>query len=93
MSGEAQAPCPPNSALMQAWKAHKATEDYINSHKWATVYIPEDDADEIMRIQESGKNPWTRHMKLRAIEGSLWAMFAAGWRAAGGENPFDKTTK
>ena len=88
MSGGASAPCPPDSALMKAWEAYKATEEYANSHKWATAYIPEDDPDEIERVRESGKNPWTRHMKLQAVEGSLWAMFSAGWRAAGGADPF-----
>lgn len=88
MSEEAMAPCPPDSALMKAWEAHKATENYDNSYTWATRYIPQDDLEEIERIKASGANPFTQQMKLQAVEGSLWAQFTAGWAAAGGANPF-----
>jgi hypothetical protein len=84
----AMAPCPTDSALMIAWKAYRETDDYKNSYSWATRYIADDDPQEIERIQQTGANPWTRQMKLRAVEGSLWAMFSAGWRAGGGANPF-----
>lgn len=84
----AQAPCPPDSALMKAWEAYKATEDYANSYGWATRYIPEDDPEEIERIRSSGSNPWTRQMKVQAVEGSLWAAFTQGWDGAGGAPPF-----
>ena len=86
----AMAPCPTDSALMKAWEAHKATEEYANSYNWATRYIPPDDPEEIERIRASGANPWTHQMKLQAAEGSLWAMFSAGWKAAGGTDPFKK---
>lgn len=86
----AMAPCPTDSALMVAWEAHKATEEYANSYSWATRYIPDDDPTEIERIRASGANPWTRQMKLQAAEGSLWAMFSAGWKSAGGSDPFKK---
>lgn len=84
----AMAPCPPDSPLMKAWEAHKATEEYANSHNWAVRYIPEDDPAEIELIRKSGANPWTHQMKIQAAEGSLWAMFSAGWRAANGADPF-----
>lgn len=84
----AMAPCPPDSALMKAWSAHKEGEDYKNSFKWATAYIPQDDPEDLERIRASGANPWTYQMKIQAAEGSLWALFSAGWGAAGGPNPF-----
>lgn len=84
----AMAPCPKNSALMIAWEAHKATDEYADSLKWATQYIAKDDPDEIERIRKSGTNPWTFEMKIQAAEGSLWALFCAGWHAAGGLDPF-----
>ena len=93
MTGEAMAPCPPDSALMQAWESHKATDKYVNSFNWATRYIPEDDPVEIDRIRASGANPWTHKMKVQAVEGSLWAMFSEGWRAAGGADPFKEAAK
>lgn len=50
------APVPNEHPLMKAWEAHKQTEEYANSKKWA--------ANE------------------RHVDGSLWALFEAGWRAA-----------
>lgn len=87
----AMAPCPPDSPLMKAWEAHKASEQYANSYSWATRYIPEDDPSEIERIRQSGANAWTRAMKLQAVEGSLWASFSAAWAAAGGADPFSRS--
>lgn len=84
----AMAPCPPDSALMKSWEAHKATEEYANSLSWATRYIPQDDLEEIERIRATGANAWTHQMKVQAAEGSLWAQFSAGWLAAGGAAPF-----
>lgn len=92
MSG-ASAPCPPDSALMKAWEAYKATEEYVNSHSWATRYIPDDDPAELERVRADGLNPFTKQLKVQAIEGSLWAMFSAGWRAAGGVDPFKETLR
>lgn len=76
---EAMSPAPKDSAIMRAWEAYKATEDYKNSHHWATKYIPDDDPAELERIRESGANPWTKELKIQAVEGSLWAMFMHGW--------------
>lgn len=86
----AMAPCPPDSPLMQAWERHQATDEYKNSHSWATRYIADDDPAELERVRESGANPWTKVMKVRAVEGSLWAQFSAGWEYAGGIDPFKK---
>lgn len=86
----AMAPCPSDSALMKAWEAHQATEEYANSLKWAVQYIPRDDPEELERAWATGANPFTYRMKLQAAEGSLWALFSAGWKAAGGVDPFKK---
>lgn len=88
MNAKAMSPCPPDSELMKAWEAYKATEEYANSFSWVTRYIPEDDPEEIDRIRQSGANPWTRQMKMQAAEGSMWAAFMAGFEAAGGKTTF-----
>jgi hypothetical protein len=35
----------------------------------------------------TGANPFTKEMKIRAVEGSLWAAFLHGWLEAGGTDP------
>jgi hypothetical protein len=49
-------PVPTDHPLMQAWTAHKATEEYANSRRWA------------------------HHEE--HVDGSLWALFMAGYMAA-----------
>lgn len=88
MTASAMAPCPRDSAIMQTWELYKASDEYKNSYSWATRYIPEDDPAELERIRASGANPWTRAMKVQAVEGSLWAAFTHGWKEAGGTDPF-----
>ena len=83
----AMAPCPKDSAIMQTWELYKASEQYKNSHGWATRYIPDDDPAELERIRASGANPWTKEMKIQAVEGSLWTAFMHGGLEAGGTNP------
>jgi hypothetical protein len=78
----ASAPCPTDSALMQAWETYKRSEEYKNSHSWATRHIPDDDPAELKHIRASGANPWTKEMKISAVEGSLWAAFMYGWLKA-----------
>ena len=51
-------PVPTDHPLMRAWTAHKATEEFSNSRRWA------------------------HHAE--HLEGSLWALFVAGWNAAKG---------
>jgi len=84
----AMAPCPKDSAIMQTWEIYQTSVEYKNSHNWATCYIPDDDPAELERIRASGANPWTKEMKIRAVEGSLWAAFLHGWLEAGGTDPF-----
>lgn len=91
MTESAMSPCPKDSAIMQTWEAYKASVEYANSYKWATQYIPEDDPAELERIRANGgPNPWTREMKIQAVEGSLWAAFLHGWLEAGGTLPHKK---
>jgi hypothetical protein len=52
----ASTPVPKDHPLMKAWEAHKATEDFSNSRKWA--------------------------LHEEHLDGSLWALFSAGWQAA-----------
>lgn len=86
----ATTPCPKDSALMQTWEAYKTSVEYKNSYNWATRYIPDDDPAELERIRASGANPWTKAMKVQAVEGSLWAAFMHGWLEAGGTDPHKK---
>ena len=80
-----QAPCPPDSDLMKAWNAYKATDEYSNSYSWAVRFIAPDDEDDLERIRATGANPWTYEMKLKAVEGSMWVAFLTGFGAAGGK--------
>jgi hypothetical protein len=84
MSMNAEAPCPKDSAIMRTWEMYKMSDEYKNSHKWATRFIPEDDPVEMHRIRMTGANPFTKEMKISAVEGSLWAAFLHGWLEAGG---------
>jgi hypothetical protein len=90
MTSGAMAPCPKDSAIMQTWETYKTSEEYKNSYSWATRFIPEDDPAELERIRAGGANPWTKQMKLQAVEGSLWAAFMHGWLEAGGTDPHKK---
>ena len=58
----ASSPVPADHPLMVAWNAHKATEAFANSKRWAA------DANH--------------------AEGSLWALFLAGWEAANGDRNY-----
>ena len=86
----AMAPCPKDSAIMLTWDIYKRSDEYKNSYSWATRYIPEDDPTELERIRADGANPWTKEMKMQAVEGSLWAAFMHGWLEAGGVDPHKK---
>jgi hypothetical protein len=87
MTMNAQAPCPKDSAIMRTWEMYKISDEYKNSHSWATRFIPEDDPVEMHRIRMTGANPFTKEMKISAVEGSLWAAFLHGWLEAGGTDP------
>lgn len=64
-------PCPPDSPLMKAWTAYKETDDFKNSEKWARLLVV------------NNEQGYFAHPHLT---GSMWAMFMAGWIAAGGPN-------
>lgn len=84
----AETACPVDSAIMQTWEMYKKSEEYKNSYNWATRYIPDDDPAELERIRANGgANPWTKEMKVQAVEGSLWCAFMHGWLEAGGTHP------
>ncbi len=80
-------PCPPESALMNAWNTHKGTDDFKNSIYWATTLF----RMRAERAAEMGLDPnanvATGEMREQRAEGSLWAAFMAGWFAAGGPDP------
>ena len=81
----AMAPCPPNSPLMKAWEAYQATDDFKNSYKWATAAI------EYVVLPEPSDpkaNHFTEDSYRQFVQGSLWAAFMQGWKAAGGSDPF-----
>lgn len=56
---------PDDHPMMIAWKAHQATDEYANSYKWVTT----------------DKNYPTAETYRQYVEGSLWAMFTAGFKA------------
>lgn len=56
---------PKDHPLMIAWEAHKASDEYVNSLRWAQ-YVRQDDN---LRLSHPH------------VEGSLWALFVAGWEA------------
>jgi hypothetical protein len=85
VSENAMAPCPPDSPLMKAWESYQATDDFKNSYKWATAPI------EYMVLPEPADhtaNRFTEENYRQAVQGSLWAAFAQGWKLAGGADPF-----
>ncbi len=86
----AMAPCPKDSAVMQTWETYKSSVEYKNSHSWATRFIPDDDPEYLARVEAAGANPFTKEMKIQAVEGSLWAAFMHGWLEAGGTDPHKK---
>lgn len=81
MTDGPEAPCPPDSDLMKAWKAHQETEDFKNSFNWATRLIGYDNDrspnGDQLRATDRQRSQW--------VKGSLWACFVAGFVAAGGK--------
>jgi len=77
----ASTPCPEDHPLMLAWNSHKQTDEYKNSKHWALAIQPmiqvgDPDADR-KRYQLMPVDQREQH-----IEGSLWAVFCAGYNAA-----------
>lgn len=83
MSSEAMAPCPPDSDLMKAWTAYQATDDFKNSFHWVTtrqrkpLVAPAPGAN---GVTDANRDQWA--------QGSMWAAFMAGFKAAGGKVAF-----
>jgi len=70
---DVMAKLPDDSPLMIAWNAYRATDGYANVLKWARhVKVQERETNALIEIQ----HPHT--------EGSLWAAFMAGYKAAQG---------
>ncbi len=85
MEAAAQAPCPEDHPLRKAWDAYKATWAFENSKGWAMQIAPmvqagAPDADHWRRFEIMPFEQRERH-----VEGSLWAAFMEGYRAAGGK--------
>lgn len=85
----AQAPVPKDAPLMIAWEAYKETDDYKNSHSWATRFIPDDDPAEVERVRASGANYFGKEQRIMAVEGSLWAAFMNGYQGQAMTNTDD----
>lgn len=83
MSGPST-PAPKDSDLTKAWVAYQETEAYRNSKHWALVIAPmvqfgsPSAVYEIMPLDQRERN----------VDGSLWAVFMAGFAAAGGKVSF-----
>lgn len=85
MEAAAQAPCPEDHPLRKAWDAYKATWAFENSKGWAMQIAPmvqagAPDADHWRRFEIMPFEQREHH-----VEGSLWAAFMEGYRAAGGK--------
>lgn len=65
-------PVSPDDPLMIAWTAYKSTEDFSNSLKWAMAY------------EYSAGRPIAESQRVAHAEGSLWAAFMQGFKAASG---------
>jgi hypothetical protein len=66
--GEVQAQVPKDDPLMIAWEAYRATESFAVAKKWAETF----------EVRYCDNEVKVRHPH---IDGSLWAMFVAGFKA------------
>jgi hypothetical protein len=62
---------PDDDPLMIAWKAWRANDEYATAKQWAEYLV----------IESNGPNMSAWRAKHPQLEGSLWAMFVAGWNA------------
>jgi hypothetical protein len=67
----AQSPLSKDDPLLIAWKAHQQTPEYDNSKRWAQTFM----------LCNSRDDPSKVEVQYCSLEGSLWAMFVAGWNA------------
>lgn len=66
---------PDDHPLMIAWEKYKVTEEAASADKWArTIRL-----SELLQGEVIVSHPY--------LEGSLWAAFVAGFKAAGGAIP------
>lgn len=72
-----QAKCPDDHPLMVAWEKYRASEEATNTDKWARTLR----VSEPMQGQIIVEHPH--------LVGSLWAVFSAGFAAAGGKTTVD----
>lgn len=63
----------PDDPLMVAWNAYKQTDDFNNSKRWAQTF----------HICNTRDDTTSLRVDHPSLEGSLWAMFVAGWNARG----------
>ena len=59
--------------LVIAWEAYRQTEEFDNSKRWAQTF----------HISNTRDEPTGLRVDHPSLEGSLWAMFMAGWNARG----------
>lgn len=69
--------CPPDSAIMKAWKAYQETESFKNSFGFVTEsqrkeLKPPSDPD-ANAVTDSDRDAWARN--------AMWCAFMAGWLA------------
>lgn len=57
--------------LMVAWNAYKETTDFDNAKRWA----------QCVNISNTRDDTASLRVQHPHLEGSLWAMFVAGWNA------------
>lgn len=72
---------PKDHPLMLAWEAYKQTEEYKNAKHWALTIQPMIQATD-PEAERKRYSLMPIEQRERHIEGSLWAMFYAGWNRA-----------
>lgn len=76
---------PDDHPLMVAWNKYQDSEEFKSSKNWALQIAP--------LVQEGDPNAEHKHrfeimplhQRDQLVQGSLWAAFAAGYKAAGGK--------
>lgn len=75
---EAQSQLPAEHPIMIAWDSYKKSSEFKSSKHWALVIVPRYDHPGA----ESGCVLLPFDQRERLVEGSLWAAFLAGYKAA-----------
>ena len=79
----AMAPCPPDSAIMKAWRAYQETESFKNSFGFVTT----EQRKELKPPPDPAANAVTDWHRDEWAKGSMWTAFMSGWLAAKGPTP------